>query len=94
MGAPDSPVRHWTGTVRCPVRRHVSQSLGFGAGRPLESLSSSCTGQSSATSDSPVRSDFCTSDSVASLSGAVALLAHRTVRWHTGQSGELYRSAP
>jgi hypothetical protein len=21
-------------------------------------------------------------------------LAHRTVRWHTGQSGELYRSAP
>jgi hypothetical protein len=48
MGAPDSPVRHRTGTVRCPVRRHVSQPLGFGAGRPLELLSSSCTGQSDA----------------------------------------------
>jgi hypothetical protein len=30
MGAPDSLVRHRTGTVRCPVRRHVSQPLGFG----------------------------------------------------------------
>jgi hypothetical protein len=48
MGAPDSPVRHRTGTVRCPVRRHVSQPLGFGAGRPLEALSSCGIGQSSA----------------------------------------------
>jgi hypothetical protein len=29
MGAPDSPVRHQLGTVRCLVRRHVSQPLGF-----------------------------------------------------------------
>jgi hypothetical protein len=32
MGAPDSPVRHWT----VPVRRHVILPLGLGAGRPLE----------------------------------------------------------
>jgi hypothetical protein len=40
MGAPDSPVRHRTSTVPCPVPRHVSQPLGLGAGRPLEALSS------------------------------------------------------
>jgi hypothetical protein len=45
MGAPDSPVCHWTSNVRCLVRRHVSQPLGFEAGRLLELLSSSCTGQ-------------------------------------------------
>jgi hypothetical protein len=45
MGAPDSPVRHRTCTVPCPVRRHVSQLLGLGAGRPLEALSSCGTGQ-------------------------------------------------
>jgi hypothetical protein len=54
MGAPDSPVRHRTGIVCCPVLRHVSQSLGFGAGRPLETLSSCGTEQSGATPDSPV----------------------------------------
>jgi hypothetical protein len=48
MGAPGSPVCHRTGTVPCPVRRHVSQSLGFGVGRPLEALSSCGTGQSGA----------------------------------------------
>jgi hypothetical protein len=31
MGTPDSPVRHRTDTVGCPVRRHVTQSLGSGA---------------------------------------------------------------
>jgi hypothetical protein len=54
MGALDSPVRHQTGTVLCPVRHHVTQSLGFGASRPLEALSSCDTGQSGATPDSPV----------------------------------------
>jgi hypothetical protein len=54
MGAPDSPVRHWTGTVRCPVRRYINQLLGSRAGRPLEALSSSGTGQSGATTDSLV----------------------------------------
>jgi hypothetical protein len=48
MGTPDSPVRHQTGTVRCPVRCRVSQPLGFGAGRPLEALSSCGTKQSGA----------------------------------------------
>jgi hypothetical protein len=46
MGAPDSPVRHWTSTVPCLVRCHVTQPLGFGAGRLLEALSSCGTGQS------------------------------------------------
>jgi hypothetical protein len=57
MGAPDSPVCHRTGTVPCPVRRHITQPLGFGAGRPLEALSSYGTGQSGA----PLTfySDFC-----------------------------------
>ena len=48
MGAPDSPVPHRTGTVPCPVRRHVTQPLRFRAGRPLEALSSCGTGQSGA----------------------------------------------
>jgi hypothetical protein len=48
MGAPDSPVRHRTDTVCCPVRRHVSQPLGFGASRTLETLSSCGTRQSGA----------------------------------------------
>jgi hypothetical protein len=40
MGAPDSP-----------VRRHVTQLLGLGAGRPLEALSSCGTGQFGAATD-------------------------------------------
>jgi hypothetical protein len=51
MGAPDS-VRCATG--QCLVRRHVILSLGLGAGRPLEVLSSCGTGQSGATPDSLV----------------------------------------
>jgi hypothetical protein len=51
MDAPDSPVRHRTCTVGCPVRRHVTQPLGFGSSRPLASLSSCGTGQSGATPD-------------------------------------------
>jgi hypothetical protein len=39
MGEPDSPVRHRIGTVPCLVHRHVTQPLGFEAGRPLEALS-------------------------------------------------------
>jgi hypothetical protein len=31
MSAPDSPVRHRTSTVGCPVRRHITQPLGSGA---------------------------------------------------------------
>jgi hypothetical protein len=51
MGAPDSLVRHRTGPVHCPVRRHVTQPLGFRSSRPLAPLSSCGTRQSSATPD-------------------------------------------
>jgi hypothetical protein len=67
MGAPDSPVCHRTGTVRCPMHCHISRPLGFGAGRPLEALSSCSTGQSGATPDSPVPSDFVALTSAAAL---------------------------
>jgi hypothetical protein len=90
MGAPDSPVRHRTTIVHYPVRATSVQPLGFEAGRPLESLLSCCTGQSSATSDSLVLSDFCalTSDIHCSsrqsrplAQRVIAPLVHRTVRW-------------
>jgi hypothetical protein len=92
MGAPDS-VRCATG--QCLVRCHVTLSLGLGAGRSLEALSSCGTGQSGA----PLTfcSDFyrvtvlhCSSvrvDRCAQI--AVAPLVHRTVQWCTGQFGEL-----
>jgi hypothetical protein len=67
MGASDSPVCHRTGTVPCPVRRHVTQPLGFGAQTTVGVLSSCGTGQSGATPDSPVPSDFATLTSVATL---------------------------
>jgi hypothetical protein len=54
MGAPDSLVRHRIGTVPCPVRRHVTQLLGFGAGSIIRALSSCGTGQSGATPECPV----------------------------------------
>jgi hypothetical protein len=54
MGAPDSPVRHRTGHVHCPVCCHVIQPLGFGARSTVGALSSCGTGQSGATLDSPV----------------------------------------
>jgi hypothetical protein len=88
MGALDSPVCHRTATVHCPVHATSAQPLGFGDGRPLEPLSSCCTGQSGATPDSSVLSDFCalTSNkhcsslqSTVGAQGAVAPLAHRTV---------------
>jgi hypothetical protein len=66
MGAPDSPVRHQTCTVPCPVRRHVTQPLGFGAESIVGALSSCGTGQSGATPDSlvPHRTVWCPSDFV------------------------------
>jgi hypothetical protein len=54
MGAPNSPVRHWTGIVGCPVRRHVTQPLGFEARATVGTLSACGIGQSGATPDSPV----------------------------------------
>jgi hypothetical protein len=87
MGALDSPVRHRTGPVHCPVSRHVTQPLGFGAESTVGALSSCGTGQSGA----PLTfcSDFCralfthcsTLQSRPLREFAVAPLAHRTVRW-------------
>jgi hypothetical protein len=54
MGAPDSPMRHRTGTVRCPVRRHITQLLGIGDRATVGALSSCGTEQSGAIPDSPV----------------------------------------
>jgi hypothetical protein len=51
MGASNSLVRHRTGPVGYPVRRHVTQPLEFGSSRPLAPLSSCGTGQSGATPD-------------------------------------------
>jgi hypothetical protein len=48
MGAPDSPVRHQTGIVGFPMRRHVTQPLGFGAKLTVGVLSPCGTGQSGA----------------------------------------------
>jgi hypothetical protein len=76
-------------TGQCLVCRHVTVSLGLGAGRPLEAFSSCGTRQSGA----PLTccSDFCRVtvlhcssvrvDHCAQI--AVAPLVHRTVRWHT-----------
>jgi hypothetical protein len=82
-------------TGQCPVCRHVTLSLGLGAGGPFNGLSLCGTGQSGA----PLTncSDFCRVycsalftvrvDRCAQMT--VAPLAHRTVRWPTGQSDEL-----
>jgi hypothetical protein len=51
MGAADSPVRHRIGLVHSPVRRHVTQPLGFGSSRSLAPLSSCGTGHFGATPD-------------------------------------------
>jgi hypothetical protein len=51
MGTPNSPVVHQTATVHYLVRATSMRLLGFGAGRPLEPLSYSCTRQPDATPD-------------------------------------------
>jgi hypothetical protein len=93
MGAPDSPVRQ----PRHPTVRVLAVST-------VGSLSSSGTGQSGAAPDRycsmsgaplviALTSAHCSvckcplQSTVALL--VVAPLVHRTVRWHTGQSGEL-----
>jgi hypothetical protein len=68
MGAPDSPVRHRTGPLHCPVRRHVTQPLGFWSSRPLAPLSSCGTGQSGATPDTVRCASTLRSNSVAHCS--------------------------
>jgi hypothetical protein len=51
MGASDSPVRHRTGPIQCPVCCHVTQPLGFRAKSTVGALSPCGTGQSGATPD-------------------------------------------
>jgi hypothetical protein len=93
MGAPDSPVRHRTGTIGCPVRRHVTQSLGFWSNWLLVPLFACGIGQSSGAPDSPVPLW------PAALTSAVYCIPLFTLlestvacwidvaRWHTGQFG-------
>jgi hypothetical protein len=59
MGAPDSLVAHWTVTVHCPVHATSARPLGFGAVDRWSPLFFCCTGQSGATPNSSVTSDFC-----------------------------------
>jgi hypothetical protein len=95
MGAPDSLGRHRTATVHCLVRAMLAQPLEFQAVNRWRCLSSSYTGQSGATLDKPVHSDFCALTSVAALFTTVALHSRPLARresllcWLTGQSGEL-----
>jgi hypothetical protein len=93
MGALDSPVAHRIVTVHCPVRATSACPLGFGVVDRWSPLSSCCTGQSSDLW--LLHSDFrrgtvhhCSSEqSTVGAQGAIAPLVHRTVRWHTRQSG-------
>jgi hypothetical protein len=58
---------HWTTTVHCPVRATSAHPLVFGAVDRWSVLSSCCTGQSGATPDSPMTSDFCALTPVVAL---------------------------
>jgi hypothetical protein len=88
MVAPDSPVAHQTITVHCPVRATSARSLGFGDVDRWSSLYFCCTGQSGASPDSPVNSDFCVA-LFATVHFCSRPLARREplLRWLTGQSG-------
>jgi hypothetical protein len=94
MGAPDSPVAHRTDIIHCPVCATSACLLGFGAVDRWSRLSFCCTGQSGATSDSPVTSDFCALTSVMALFATVHLSSRSLerreplLRWLTGRSGE------
>jgi hypothetical protein len=89
MGAPDSPVRHRTGTVGCLVQRHVTQLLGFRRSQPLASLSSCGTGQSDVTPDT-VR---CASDSTA-LTLRTLFLCQRFLQSTVGASSRCSAGTP
>jgi hypothetical protein len=88
MVASDSPVRHRTGHVHCPVRCHVIQPLGFGAKSTVGALSPCGTGQVMFTVRCASGSAALTLRTIFSISSfctqplrelAVAPLAHRTV---------------
>jgi hypothetical protein len=84
MGTPDSLVRHRTGTVGCPVRRHVTQPLGFGARVTIGALSSCGTRQSGAPLTFAAVLCCTVHPSESTVARWIAV-----VRWHTEQSGEL-----
>jgi hypothetical protein len=95
MGAPDSPVRHRTDTVPCPVCRHitVTQPLGFGAGSTVGALSSCDTGQSDALT-SAVTLFICQSrplhtDSRCSAGSPDSPVSYSGARMHFPESGWL-----
>jgi hypothetical protein len=83
-----------TFTVHCPVRTTSARALGFGAVDHWSALSFCCIGQSGATPDSPVTSDFCALTSVATMFSTVAFcrrpLARREplLHWLTGRSSD------
>jgi hypothetical protein len=94
MGTPDSLVRHRTGTVRCPVRRHVTQLLGFGARSTVGALSSYGTGQSGAPLTSAVTLFICQSrplrvDSRCSAGSPDSPVSYSGVRLRFPESGWL-----
>jgi hypothetical protein len=93
MGAPDIPVRHQTSPLQCLVSHHVTQPLGFEAKSTIGFLSPCGTGQSGATPDSPVPSDFAALTSAAHCRCTIHPSESTVARWiaiacwHTGQSG-------
>jgi hypothetical protein len=80
MGAPDSPVRHRTCTIGCPVRCHVTQPLWFRAKSTVGALYPCGTGLSGATPDSSVPSDFAALTSAAALFMCQVLLQSTVAR--------------
>jgi hypothetical protein len=81
MSTPDSPVTHQTVIVHCPVHAMSARPLGFGAVDRWSPLSFCCTGQSGATSDSSVTSDFC---ALTSARHCAPLFIWAVDRWHAG----------
>jgi hypothetical protein len=81
IGAPDSPVRHRTVTVYCPVRAMSARPLGFGQ----LTVGGVCL---FVAPGSPMASDFCrdtihhysSDETIVGAQGAVAPPVHRTVR--------------
>jgi hypothetical protein len=102
MGAPDSPVRHRTGTVGCPVRHHVTQPLGFGSSWSLAPLSSCGTGQSGAPLTmwlwlcahcflcQRLLQSTVGASSRCSAGSPDSPVAHRTVRWIIAERGSVF----
>jgi hypothetical protein len=81
MAALGSPVCHRTLTVQCPVRRHVTQPLGFWSSWTLAPLCSCGTGQSAGTLDSPVPLWLAALTSAAHCAAMFTLSESTVARW-------------